>query len=159
MASAYVDGLKLLARRELSESQVRQRLARKGHAPDDVDAAVARLKKERAIDDARVAEAIARNETAIRRRGRMRVKRQIESAGIAAGTAKRAIDDVFSSIDDGELIESALRKRLRNRERAADDREFQRLYRFLIAQGFEPDRVSRTLRTRRPLESDTDSDD
>jgi regulatory protein len=159
MASAYVDGLKLLARRELSESQVRQRLARKGHAPDDVDAAVARLKKERAIDDARVAEAIARNETAIRRRGRMRVKRQIESAGIAAGTAKRAIDDVFSSIDDGELIESALRKRLRNRERAADDREFQRLYRFLIAQGFEPDRVSRALRTKRPRKSDTDSDD
>src|SRR5712691_8085164 len=29
---AYLDGLNMLARRELSEAQVRQRLARKGHA-------------------------------------------------------------------------------------------------------------------------------
>ena len=34
--SAYVDGLKMLARRELSELQVRQRLARKGHQPDAI---------------------------------------------------------------------------------------------------------------------------
>ena len=45
--------------------QVRQRLARKGHEPDAIDAAVARLREGRAIDDTRVAEAIARTETSI----------------------------------------------------------------------------------------------
>src|SRR5438093_2175826 len=128
--SAYVDGLKMLARRELSEQQVRQRLARKGYPPDAIDEAVTRLRHERALDDARVAEAIARTETSIRRRGRIRVQLQIQKAGIDKSTAKRAIDEVFAAIDDNALIETALHKRLRGRE-IADDRESRRLYRYL----------------------------
>src|SRR5688572_9666727 len=94
--SAYVDGLKMLGRRELSEAQVRQRLTRKGHDADAVDAALERLRAERAVDDARVAEAIAHTETAVRRHGRLRVKRQIEHAGIAPATARAALDAVFA---------------------------------------------------------------
>jgi len=144
--SAYVDGLKMLARRELSEAQVRQRLARKEHSPEDIDAAIARLREERAIDDARVAEAIARTETSIRKRGKLRVRMQIERAGIAKAIARKAVDDVFGGIDDETQIEGALRKRLRGRETIADDREFQRLYRFLVGQGFESDRALAALK-------------
>src|SRR6266480_3352452 len=140
-ASAYVDGLKMLGRRELSEAQVRLRLARKGHEQDEIDAAVDRLRAERAIDDARVAEAIAHTETAVRRHGKLRVRRQIEQAGIAAATARHAIDAAFDNIDDGALLDAALRKRLRGRERVADETEFRRLFRYLVGQGFEPDRV------------------
>ena len=147
--SAYVDGLKLLARRELSELQVRQRLARKGHEPDAIDDAIARLREERAIDDQRVAEAIARTETSVRRRGKLRVRMQIERAGIAKSTAKRAVDEVFDAIDDDALLESSLRKRLRGRETIADDREFQRLYRYLIGQGFESERALKALNARK----------
>ena len=113
---AYIDGLKMLARRELSEAQIRQRLARKQHGPDEIDAAVARLSGERAIDDARVAEAIARTETAIRRRGKLRVRMQIERAGIAKAVARHAIDEVFGAIDDDALLEASLNKRLRGRD-------------------------------------------
>ena len=147
--SAYLDGLKMLARRELSEAQVRQRLARKQHDTDAIDEAIARLREERAIDDARVAEAIARTETSIRRRGKLRVRMQIERAGIAKGVAKDAVDAVFDSIDDDALIEASLQKRLRGRNTIADDREFQRLYRYLAAQGFESDRILRLLNGRR----------
>jgi regulatory protein len=147
--AAYLDGLKLLARRELSERQVRQRLARKGHDEAAIEAAVARLREERAIDDARVAEAIARTETAVKRRGKLRVRMQIERAGIAKATAKRAVDDVFDTIDDEALLETSLQKRLRGRETIADDREFQRLYRYLTGQGFDHDRVMRALERRR----------
>jgi len=146
--SAYIDGLKMLARRELSEQQVRQRLARKGHASDAIDDAVARLRHERALDDERVAEAIARTETSIRRRGRIRVQLQIQKAGIDKSTAKRAIDEVFESIDDGALIEAALNKRLRGRNTIEDDKEFQRLYRYLAAQGFEAEQIMKALRAR-----------
>ena len=147
--SAYVDGLKMLARRELSEQQVRQRLARKQHEPGEIDAAIARLREERAINDQRVAEAIARTETGIRKRGKVRVRMQLERAGIAKETAKAAIDEVFETIDDEALLESSLRKRLRGRETIADDREFQRLFRYLIGQGFESDRVMQALRAKR----------
>jgi regulatory protein len=147
--SAYLDGLKMLARRELSEAQIRQRLSRRGHDPESIDAAVGRLKSERAIDDVRVAEAIARTETTVKRRGRLRVRRQIEQAGIDPPTARRAVDEVFNGIDDQVHIEAALAKRLRDRTRIADDREFQKLYRYLIAQGFEADSVMRTLAAHR----------
>ena len=139
----------MLARRELSERQVRQRLARKQHEPDDIDTAIARLREERALDDSRVAEAIARMETSIRKRGKMRVRQQIERAGIAKSTAKDAIDQVFATIDDEALLQASLEKRLRGRETMADDREFQRLYRYLVGQGFESDRVLKALNARK----------
>ena len=63
----------MLARRELSEAQLRQRLARREHSAGDIEAAVARLRDERAIDDARAAEAIARTETGLRHRGKARM--------------------------------------------------------------------------------------
>lgn len=146
---AYIDAITLLARRELSEAQVRQRLARKGHAADEVDAAVARLRAERAIDDARVAEAIARTETALKRRGKLRVKLAIAQAGIADATSRRAVDEVFGAIDNDALLDASLARRLRGRDRIAGDREFQRLYRYLIGQGFEADRVIKALAARR----------
>ncbi|HMF94488.1 MAG TPA: regulatory protein RecX [Vicinamibacterales bacterium] len=147
--SAYDDGVRMLARRELSELQVRQRLARKGHDAAAVDEAIARLREERAIDDARVAEAIARTETSLRRRGKLRVRMQIQRAGISNAMAKRAVDEAFDGIDDDALLEASLAKRLRGRETIADDREFQRLYRYLIGQGFEAERVMKALAARR----------
>ena len=149
MASAYIDGLKMLGRRELSEKQVRQRLARKEYEADEIDAAVTRLREERAIDDQRVAEAIARTETGIRKRGKVRVRMQLERAGIAKDTARAAIESVFDAIDDAALLESSLRKRLRGRETIADEREFARLFRYLIGQGFESDRVMKALKAYR----------
>jgi regulatory protein len=146
---AYLDGLKMLARRELSEAQVRQRLARKQHDAGAIDEAIARLRAERAIDDARVAEAIARTETSIRRRGKLRVRMQIERAGIAKATATQVLDAMFDTIDDDALIEASLQKRLRGRDTIGDDREFQRLYRYLAAQGFESERILKLLSARR----------
>jgi regulatory protein len=146
---AYVDALKMLARRELSEQQVRQRLARKAHDPGDIDDAVERLRSERALDDARVAEAIARTEVAVRKRGKLRVQMQIERAGIARTTARRAVDETFEGIDDAALLEASLAKRLRGRDTIEDDREFERLYRYLTSQGFESDRVLQVLNRRK----------
>ena len=136
----------MLGRRELSEAQIRQRLALRKHDPEAIDEAVARLIEERAIDDNRVAQAIARMETGIRKRGKLRVRRKIESAGISPATAKRALDEVFGSLDDDDLLESALAKRLRRGATIADEREFNRLYRYLVGQGFEPQRVLAILR-------------
>jgi len=149
VADAYLDALKMLARRELSEAQVRQRLARRKHAGDDIDLAIARLRAERAVDDSRVAEAIARTETGLRRRGKRRVELQLQRSGIDKAIARRAVDDVFGAIDEDALIEASLRKRLRTRETIADDRERQRLYRYLLGQGFEPDRILKALDARR----------
>lgn len=135
----------MLARRELSETQLRQRLARREHAPEDIDAAVERLKANRSLSDERVAGAIARMETGIRKRGKLRVKRQLQAAGISPDVAQRAIDEVFESIDPDALLEASLQKRLHGRDRIADQREYARLYRYLLGQGFDSDRIRRAL--------------
>jgi regulatory protein len=144
---AYVDALKMLARRELSEAQVRQRLSRHGHDADAIDGAIAKLRAERAIDDTRTAEAIARTQS-VRGRGAHRVRREIEAAGIARADAQHAVDEVFKEVDPDALLAAALSRRLRGRDQIRDDREFQRLYRYLISQGFDADRVVRALRAR-----------
>jgi regulatory protein len=149
---AYVDALKMLARRELSEAQIRQRLSRRSHTTDSIDSAIERLKTERALDDVRVAGAIARTETHVRRRGRLRVIRQIEAAGISSSIAKRVANEVFEDVDSDALLATALEKRLRGRD-TIDDQAARRLYRYLTSQGFDSDRVLAALRVRkaRPL--------
>src|SRR4051812_38811438 len=62
--SAYLDALHLLARRELSVRQLRDRLADREHPLDEIDAAIARLLETRALDDERVANAFARTAVA-----------------------------------------------------------------------------------------------
>jgi regulatory protein len=148
-ASAYSTGLAMLSRRELSESQIRQRLARKGYEADDIDQAVDRLKANGSLNDARVAAAIARTQTGIKGRGRVRVRLQIQQAGIGSELAKQAVDDVFEDIDDQALLDAALAKRLKDGQMIDDDRTFQRLYRFLVGQGFESDRALKALSARR----------
>ncbi len=143
---AYLDALRMLARRELSERQVRQRLARREHPHDQIDDAIERLKADRALDDARVAAIIARTETTVRKRGKLRVKRRIEAAGIAPAVAERAADEVFRDLDPDALVTAALQKRLRGADRIADDRQYARLWRYLVGQGFEADRVAAVLR-------------
>jgi regulatory protein len=142
----YIAALRMLARRELSEVQVRQRLTRRGESQESIDEAIARLKSDRSLDDERVASAIARTQAAGRNRGRRRVLQQIEAAGIDKSIASRAVDQVFQDLDPDALLSASLEKRLRGRERIADDREFQRLFRYLSAQGFDSDRILAHLR-------------
>jgi SOS response regulatory protein OraA/RecX len=146
---AYVAGLTLLGRRELAEAQVRTRLAKRKFDEDDIDAAVARLRSERAIDDRRTALACARTEVRIRHRGRARVVRQIEALGIARDIARDAVAEVFAEIDETALLEQALDRRLRHGMSLSDPAVLRRVHRYLLGQGFEPGRVMTLLRRRR----------
>lgn len=146
--AAYVAGLRLLARRELSEAQIRQRLLRRGHTLGDVDVAIERLKTERALDDARVADALTRTAIVVRGRGRLRVSRALAQAGIDPKVADRALDRAYGDTDADALLAAVLDKRLRGRTTIADEREMQRLYRYLLGQGFESDRILSVLKNR-----------
>src|SRR5262249_49946064 len=124
--TARVAALKMLARRELSEAQVRQRLARRGYDESEIEPAVEQLKAERSIDDARVAGVIARTEVSIKRRGKRRVVQQIQQAGISRAAARQATDEMFEDLNEDTLLASALNRRLKNGRTIVDDREFQR---------------------------------
>jgi SOS response regulatory protein OraA/RecX len=57
-----------------------------------------------------------------------------------------AVDAVFNDIDPEALLRAALDKRLRGRSEIADQKEKARLFRYLVGQGFEADRVLDALR-------------
>ena len=158
--SAYSAGLLMLARRELSEAQIRQRLTRKEFEPAAIDEAVARLRKVKAIDDRRVAVSLARTETQVRTRGRGYVTRKLQSIGIGPEVAKEAIDEVFGTLDEPALLERALARRLRGPgARIQDQAHFRRLLNQLVSQGFKPSAVISALKARSRRDAIVDEDE
>ena len=86
------------------------------------------------------------------------MKRQIKLAGIGPEVGRHALDGVFGDLDENALLQAALGRRLRGDRSIADDREFQRLYRYLAAQDFESDRILKALNARRPRSSSEPED-
>jgi regulatory protein len=145
---AYVTALGLLARRELAEAQLRARLTQRKFEHDDIDAAMTRLRRERAVDDRRTAVACARTQVRIKHRGRARVVRHIEALGINRDIARDAVAEVFAEVDEHALLEEALDRRLRHGLSLSDPAVFRRVHRYLLGQGFDPGRVTALLRAR-----------
>jgi regulatory protein len=144
--SAYLDGLRLLARRELSVKELRDRLLDREHAPDDIDRAIEHLLETQALDDARVARAYARTAATVKGRGRLRVMRELNAMGIAKETAGEALAEVFADVDERSLIAKALQKKMRGRPRIANAAERARLYQYLMRQGFTPAGIAAAFR-------------
>src|SRR5205085_9687945 len=77
----YTAALRILNYRFNSEAELRRKLAAKEFDRDSIDAAVARLREEKWLDDARFAEAFVR--TRMRKRiGSKRIRRELIAAGI-----------------------------------------------------------------------------
>jgi regulatory protein len=147
--AAYAAALGMLSRRELSEAQLRDRLARKEHEAEAIESAIARLRETGAVDDRRVALAAARTEAAVKSRGRSRVLLKLHALGISPDIAAQAADDVLGSLDESAVIARALERRLRPPGAAIRDAaHFRRLLQQLIRQGFPPALVIRALKAR-----------
>jgi regulatory protein len=144
--SAYTDALRLLARRELTEKELRDRLLDRDHPRDEIDRVVAHLLESKTLDDDRVARAYARTASGIKGRGRLRVMRELTEMGVARQTATEAVAEVFADVDERALIAKALQKKMRGRPRIADAAEHARLYRYLMRQGFTPAAIVAALR-------------
>lgn len=142
-----------LAGRDLSAAEIRQRLRRRDCPPEIAEQAIEQLRSSQAIDDERVAMSRARVEAGSRGRGRQRVLLRLRSIGIDNETAARAVNAVFGDIDEADLLERALARRLK----ATDGRihslsEYRRLHDALARQGFQPGEIRRAL-DRRKIES------
>ena len=143
---AYLTALVLLSRRELSTAQVRDRLRRRGCADDQIDEALARLRNQRSLDDARVAHAAAHLETSIRRKGPARVRQRLRSMGLSDDLVDEAVSEAFREVDVDARLDEALTRRLRGQTPATlDERARHRLIRALVQQGFPLDGVLKRL--------------
>ena len=147
MEDAYIVALTLLSARELSEAQLRTRLKRREFEPTAIDAAVARLKDDRTLNDRRVALAIARMESAIKHRGRSRVIQKIRQAGINSDTAEDAVREVYDEVDEEALLDQAIERKLRGQAaKDLDEKGKARIVRALAGQGFRLDAILQRLK-------------
>jgi regulatory protein len=144
---AYLTGLRLLARRELTSAQLRERLLRRQIDPDEVDTALERLRAEGALDDRRAARAYASTAVRIKGRGRLRVARELGALGLEDDVVRAALDDAFGETDEEALVERAIDRRLRGPIR--DQAHLRRLHQYLVRLGFPSAASLAALRRRR----------
>jgi regulatory protein len=144
--TAHTEGLRQLARRELSVEGLRARLADRGFPPEAIEQAIARLLESGALDDGRVARAYARTAASVKGRGRLRIMRELLQMGIHSDTASEALGEVFGDLDERAMIATALQKKLKGRTKLAGTQECARLYQYLMRQGFSPAGVVAALR-------------
>ena len=139
----------MLARRELSVSQLRSRLIDREHVSNDIEIAIEKLLETGALDDRRVARAYARTAATVKGRGRLRVQQELHAMGIARDIAAEVLAETFADTDERALIAKAIQKKLRGAggpPRKLSTPERARLYQFLMRQGFTPAGISAALR-------------
>ena len=142
--AAWERALRALERRPLSEAELRRALARAGHAAEDVEPVLLRLREAGHLDDRRLAEQIvrahARRGHALPRAERELARRGVEPPAIAAAVeALRQLDTQLPAL--GERVRALLAA-----ERAPlDARALRRVYNRLLRAGFPEPEVRAAL--------------
>lgn len=139
--------LNLLAHRARSARELRRRLLQKGEPAPLVEAALERLARMGLIDDAEYARQVARSTAVVRGASKRRVRQELFRRGVASEIADAAIEQVYAdeSVDAGEIVERAARKRLKALAGLDPETRRRRLYGFLARRGYESDEIRVTL--------------
>ncbi len=123
-------------------------LRQRGFDNDGIEAAVARLQQEGALDDSRTARVHARRAARVAHRGPLRAEREIAALGIAPAVARAAVTEIYAEEGVENVLERSLARRLAEGAAVTDRTQFGRLYRYLLRQGFDPQTATATLRAR-----------
>lgn len=124
-----------LGRRERTEHELREHLARRHAEPDVAEAVVRELTEQGYLDDARFARLFVEDKRDLDQWGRSRIQRALMQRGIARELAEVAVDGGESDEDELERAVSLLRRRFPSPPEAANDRE--RALGFLLRRGYE----------------------
>lgn len=131
-------GVKLLAGRALTEQEVRDRLGRRGHPPEEIERTVAALRARGYLDDAQLAYNQARSLATRRFYGRARVVAELRRRGVPAGVLSEALQRAFADLDEDALAIQAARK--------AGQGSPERAARSLLRRGWSRGAVAKALR-------------
>jgi regulatory protein len=101
--SALDAGLRLLARRAHSRVELRRKLQRRGHEPDEVESALSRLAELGYVDDAAFARGLVRRRSATR--GPLALAAELAAKGID----RTGIADALEGIDEDSQVAAAAR--------------------------------------------------
>lgn len=112
MTDCYTAALRILRYRFNSEAELRRKLRAKKFEKEDIDLAVARLHREQWLDDARFAGAFVRTR-ANKRVGRLRIRRELQAAGVGNDDAAKALQDNVDAEREAEALRELCARRAR----------------------------------------------
>ena len=138
---------KLLAAKGRSVEELRQRLLEgRGATKANVEEVIARLREYGYLDDAKFAQSYASLRLRERPIGRRRLQRDLWLKKVDKQTVESALDEVFESTPEEDLIDRAIAKRIRLRGKPKTREDAKKLFDHLLRQGFEFELVSEKVR-------------
>lgn len=131
-----------LARSEQCRAGLEKKLYNKGHSKKAVKIALDYLENRKLLDDVRFSYSWIRNHVISKPQGRLRLLAELCSRGIKNCDAKNALDEFFSTVDERELCQKALKKT----EKSGKFGE--KLLKFMIDSGFSYKMVMEEIKGR-----------
>ena len=143
---ARTSALRLLKVRPRSESELRQRLTRKGFSPATVDGIIEEFKRKGLLDDAKVARFLAVQTLTMKPLGKRGLEHTLKSKGIPPDLVSQAVEEATAGTDQFQTARDLAQQRmsaLKGLDRSAVER---RLFGFLSRRGFSSDLIYKVVR-------------
>ena len=154
-ARVFQRAAKLLTAKQRSVEELREKLSTtRGATKAMIDEAIERLREYGYLDDAKFAQSYASLRLRERPIGRRRLQRDLWLKKVDKQTVETALDEVFESTPEEDLIDRAIAKRVRLRGKPKTREEAKKLFDHLLRQGFEFELVSKKVRALAKSESD-----
>jgi regulatory protein len=136
--TAYRRAVLRLARRDHTVAELRRALLERGHQPEEVEAALERLCREKYLDDAGFAERFARSRLAHQGLGRSRIRQALRLRGVSRGATEAGISAALREVDEQTVVDQLARRYWKQHASVEPARRLPRLWGFLLRRGFAP---------------------
>jgi regulatory protein len=133
--TAFDDALHSLARRRLTEAEIRSRLVRR-HGETEVEEAVAKLKDYRFLDDAALITDYTRDRLRLSPRSAELIEAELERRGIESDTFRSIFVAEFPDYEELEVARRALNSQAKALLKSPSQGRRERALRFLRNRGF-----------------------
>ena len=154
---AYLQLAALCAQAEHCQQEMRDKMKRWGMAPDVQERVIARLVKERYIDDERYARAFVKDKIRYNKWGRRKVQQGLWMKRIDADIQQRVLNEV----DDAEylaVLKPLLKQKAKSVKAESDYELNQKLVRFAFGRGFTYDIIRQCLDVDEEMIPDDETD-
>jgi regulatory protein len=143
------DALKIIARRQHSESELSAKLSRKGYHLDEVQKVINEFKKIGYINDYEFATHFTEKKRRTNRYGKKAIASHLKAKGVSNDIIQKAVIESSTDAEEFELAKMAAEKNIQRWHAVAGDNKeklTRRLAGYLQRKGFSQSVILRTLR-------------
>ena len=133
--SAFDDACRSLARRRLTEAEIRRRLLKR-HCEDDINEALKKLKEYRFLDDEALIADYTRDRLKLSPRSAKLIEVELSRRGIEPDDFRRIFEREFPEYDELETAHRALVTKFKSLMKSTPQGRRERALRFLRSRGF-----------------------